>query len=122
MRNPFAIFCGFAEDFPIQIRLKGAGAAARLASDDILRTAFYPFGNGVSACSPAISYYTANSTQTGYDQGQVMVSFSLSDTLAATPTVPYILFVTRARAAAPTVFTPIAALRFNVNQPQMPRI
>ncbi len=122
MKNPFTIVVGYGDDYPIQIRLKGSGANATLAFDDIVVGALYPHNNGVASCTPTISFYTAGSTQTGYDQGQVVASYSTADAQAVSPSIQYYLLITRARAASPTVFNPIAIVPFSVVQPQFPRI
>jgi hypothetical protein len=119
--NSFTLTAGFAEDFPIQVRLKGSGHAAKFAVDDVLAGAFYPYGNPASACTPTITFYSAGVTQTGYDQGQVVASFSTANSLVVVPSIPYVLVVSRARSATPTVFTPVAIVRFDVAAPSAPR-
>jgi hypothetical protein len=101
--------------------LKGSGHAALFASDDSFVGAFYPYGNPTAACNPAVTFYTAGSTQTGYTQGQLVASFSMANSLAAVPSIPYVLVVSRARASTPTIFTPVAIVRFDVAAPSAPR-
>ncbi len=119
--NPFALTYGFAEDFPIQVRLKGTGNAARFAAGDVLAGAFYPYGNPTASCVPTVAFYTSAGTQTGYDQGQVIASFSAADAISIEPSVPAVLVVSRARAASPTVFTPVAIVRFDIVAPYAPK-
>ncbi len=114
MSNPCTVERGYARDYPIQCKAQGGRSPAAFNSDDILAADFYPVGFGVSSCSPTTVFYTAGSTQDGYGQGQVSVNLSAANSHALQTGTQYILEVRRALASAPTAFTVIAKMLFDV--------
>ncbi len=114
MSNPYTVERGFARDYPFQCKAQGGLSPAIFNVDDILAADFYPLGFSVSACSPTTVFYTANSTQDGYGQGQVSVRLTVANSLSLQMGTQYILKVRRALASAPTAFTLIVKKLFDV--------
>jgi len=106
---PITLVAGQPTAVPIQCNLRGFGTTpAVFNSTDILSCSVIPAGQTFAVCNPGIAWYTANTTQVGYLQGQVEASFSPANMALLTPTVRYTLDVWRAIASAPTVLELIA--------------
>jgi len=77
----------------------------------------YQSRSATALFSPAVTWYTANSTQTGYDQGQVLVSYTIAQSAQLVPTGSYTLVVSRAPAATPLKVEDIVRMRLIVENP-----
>jgi hypothetical protein len=108
---------GAAEDFALQCWNRGGQTRPAFAAGDTLSTAIYQRAVVTPICQPAVEWYTAGDTQTGYDQGQIVVSSANADTASLQPTggsVQYTLIVTWTPAAQPSKPAPIVRLPLTV--------
>jgi hypothetical protein len=88
---------------PVQGYLRGSGTKPGiLNSSDSLTAAVWRSGQTVSVFTLPITWYTANSTQVGYLQGQVEVTLSTANAILLTPGVSYTLLCWRAISGTPT--------------------
>lgn len=70
------IINGSSADWPLQATNRGGLTNPAYASGDTLTAMIWSGDDQAVLCSPATAWYTANGTQTGFDQGQVLVSIS----------------------------------------------
>ena len=106
---PIILVAGQPTSVPIQCNLRGFGTTPAVFNvDDILSCSVIPTGQTFAVCNPTIAWYTANSTQVGYLQGQVEASFSPANMALLTASVRYTLDVWRALSGAPDVLELIA--------------
>ncbi len=104
-------------DIPIQCYALGDLVPLAFNPDDILSAEFYPAGSSVPVLTPSTAWYTAKSTQTGYQQGQVLVSLSVAQTAMLQGSARYKLAIWRAPAGNPANIDPIAELYFVAKAP-----
>jgi hypothetical protein len=104
MSTRLDIIAGEDRDFPLQCWLEGGLSTPTFAADDIL-TAFVSPGEGqASLFLPAVAWWTAPDpagagTQTGFDQGQVLLSVAAADSTTLEPETSYAVEVWRQDAA-----------------------
>jgi hypothetical protein len=111
------IIRGAAEDFAFQCWNRGGRTRPVFAMGDALSAAIYQWKVPTPICEPAVGWYTAGGIQTGYDQGQVVVSPSNADTDLLQPTggsLQYTLVVTWTPAVRPSKSAPIVRLPLTV--------
>ena len=94
--------------------------AGGFQSTDILTAALYQAGSSVVNCNPAVTWYTANLTQTGYGQQQVEVSFTGAQAGALVPSLRYLLVVSRAPVSNSSDVDVVAILQFVARTPWSP--
>jgi hypothetical protein len=112
-----ALVQGAAADFALQCWNRGGQTRAAFASGDTLSAAIYQVTVPTPVCQPAVEWYTAAGTQTGYDQGQIVVSPTNTDSASLQPTggsVQYTLVVTWTPAAQPSKSAPLVRLPLTV--------
>ena len=107
------LFPGYARDLPVQCFDLATNKSAYQAAD-VLTAAVYQRGAGSPAFSPDVDWNTRGGTQTGYDQGQVQVSFSGDQTAMIQPGLPYHLWVFRQLGADGSKTEPIAHMLISV--------
>ena len=74
---PLYLVTGQPTAVPIQCYLRGSGTTPAIYNaDDTLTAAVRPSRQTGNVFAPAIAWYTADNTQSGYGQGQVEASFS----------------------------------------------
>jgi hypothetical protein len=111
-RAPIAIVRGAAVDLALQCWNRG-GQASAFSAGDILVAAIYQRQVASPVCQPSVAWYTAGGTQTGYDQGQIVVSAAAAQTASLQPTggpLRYMLVVTWTSGAQPSKSAPIVRL------------
>lgn len=107
---------GAAQDFCLQSLNRG-GAAASFASGDTISAAIYQWSVATPICTPTVAWYTAGGNQTGYDQGQIVVSPTNAEAALLQPTggpLGYTMVVTWTSAAQPSKSAPIVRLPLTV--------
>jgi hypothetical protein len=67
---------GAYADWPLQTWNRGSQTAPAFGASDTIAAYVYPGQSQAQLFAPAVSWYTAGDTQTGYGQGQVMVSMT----------------------------------------------
>lgn len=103
VRPPIVLVTGSAAELPIQCYLRGDGTVpATFAPDDVLTTAIYASRQAAAAFVPTVGLYTLGGTQDGYEEGQVVVTFTSTQGAILVPTISFNLLVWRARAVDPT--------------------
>jgi len=115
--NSHTIIAGYARDYPIQAWLQGGNTPSAYGASDPLAAYVYQGRSATALFSPAVAWYTANSTQTGYGQGQVVVSYTGAQSAQLVPTGSYTLVVTRAPAANMSKVEDIVRMRLIVEAP-----
>jgi len=118
--NPFPIVQGLAADYPTQTWLWGGLTKAAYANGDTLTGYCYPAKSTTALFQPAVSWYTANSFQTGYDQGQIVISISGAQSALLVAGNPFTLLVTWSPAGQPAKIAPIARVKLLVLPPPFP--
>lgn len=108
--KPITLVAGQPVALPIQCYLRGTGGTipAAFGATDILSAAVVQSRQTVPTFVPAVAWYTAGATQTGYGQGQVEPVISPANAALLVPTTAYTLLVWRALASNPGVFELIA--------------
>jgi hypothetical protein len=115
---------GEAKDFPLQCWFYGRRAPAKFLSTDIMNV-YLCVDNQVTLPPPSyvflpvISWYTSFGTQTGYDEGQVLVSFTNAQIAALVPGFNYTLIITQATIANPSDFQCVGRTQFVVTNPTL---
>jgi hypothetical protein len=84
---------GSAKDLPIQGRVPGAPAV--YGAGDTLEAEVRAYQAGAAIFVPDVAWYTAGGDQTGYEQGQVLVSYTATQAALLQPTLPHTLLVWR---------------------------
>ena len=74
MSLSLTIVQGSATDWPLQAQNRGGQSQPVYASGDTLMASVWSGDTTTVLFSPTVAWYTAGSTQTGYGQGQVLVS------------------------------------------------
>jgi hypothetical protein len=117
--NSLTIVVGAAADFPVQTWNRGNASKPVYTSADAL-TAYCYQGRSLTALfSPAVAWYTANSTQTGYDQGQVLLSITSMQAALLTPGGAYSVVVWWSPASQPAKLAAIVRNQLIVEAPQI---
>jgi hypothetical protein len=93
---------GSARSHPLQSWYFGGVEAAAYQASDILSAAVVPYRSSTPVFIPQVDWYTNQNTQTGYDQGQTLVTYSAAQAASFVPSVTYTILVRRAPAADPT--------------------
>ena len=90
------VVSGDAANIPLQTWCYGALAAGRYGATDVLSAAVYRYRSAQPLFQPTVSWRVVGdqATQTGYDEGQVVVSMTGAQTGLMVPTIPYTLFIT----------------------------
>jgi hypothetical protein len=115
MSSPVPIVTGAAVDLGIQTYLRGSGSQpASYASGDTLTAGVYQSRQSSALFTPTVTWYTANSTQTGYTQGQVVVSWTDAQGALLIPTISYTLVVFWAPASSPSKVAPIVRIPLTI--------
>lgn len=89
------ILLGAHRDWPLQCWLDGSRTAATFAATDALAAYVYRGQDQAQLFAPAVDWYTAGATQTGYDQGQVQVTITSAQSAALEANGTYTLVVWR---------------------------
>jgi hypothetical protein len=101
-----------------------SGDGATFAADDILSAQWYPASSGPSnpgaLFSPAVDWYTAGQTQSGWEQNQVVVSISAAQAGLMVPSIRYALDVCRAPADDSSDIDIVATFTFVAKAPWQP--
>ena len=74
MSVQLTIVQGSAADWPLQAQNRGGSTTPTFGSSDTLTATIWVGVDQTALFQPSVSWYTANGTQTGYGQGQVLVS------------------------------------------------
>ena len=74
MSVQLTIVQGSAADWPLQAQNRGGSSTPTFGSSDTLTATVWVGVDQTALFQPAVAWYTANGTQTGYGQGQVLVS------------------------------------------------
>ncbi len=114
MNTTISIVVGDAVDVPIQCWTRGGALSAVYASGDTLTAAVYQSRATSPLFTPAVAWYTAMGTQSGYGQGQVVVSFTNAQSALMVPTLPYTLLVYRTLFADNTRTELIARVKLSI--------
>jgi hypothetical protein len=72
---------GSAADFPLQAVNRGGKTFPTYAAGDALTAQVFAGQNQTALFTPTVGWYTAGSSQTGYGQGQVLVSITAAQSL-----------------------------------------
>jgi hypothetical protein len=102
-RPPTVLVQGQPTSVPYQGNLRGAGTQGIMNETDILSASVITTGVAAPVYTPDVAFYTANSTQTGYGQAQVEVSYETADVGLMVPSVHYTVVVWRALASSPSI-------------------
>ena len=89
------IVIGSHEDYPLQCWNRGAQSAPVFLADDVMTAYVYRGQDQSTVFSPTVAWYTKNSTQTGYDQGQVLVTITSAQAALLSENGEYSLIVWR---------------------------
>jgi hypothetical protein len=92
--NPFTIVTGLASDYTVQTWLRGGITPAAYALGDVLVGYCYRSGTTTALFQPAVTFYTKGGSQTGYTQGQILISLSNAQASLLVPGIRYGLEVT----------------------------
>jgi hypothetical protein len=93
---PIELIAGQPFTVAFQCFVRGTGTvAAVFNSTDTLTSSVIQSQQTASIFSPTPVFYTANSTQTGYDQGQVQVTGTKAQAAMLVPSTSYTLEVWR---------------------------
>jgi hypothetical protein len=92
-QNTQTIVAGSAFDLPIQAWLRGGATKAVFGTGDAIVASVLQRNVAAPIFQPSVAWYTANSTQNGYGQGQVMVSGTNAQSALLTPGGAYTLVV-----------------------------
>jgi hypothetical protein len=119
MSRSIKIWKGYARDIPIQCVLIPTGSTpAVFGPADTLTAAMYQSGVDAAVFEPTVGWYTKDNqdgpTQTGYDQGEVLVSVTNEEAALLQPSVPYNLIVVWSPASNPTQSAPVASIPITV--------
>ena len=88
-----SIVQGACADWPLQCWQRGAITAPVFAAGDTLAAYVYPGQSQARLFAPAVIWYTASNTQTGYGQGQVLVSVTAAQSATLEAAGEYTLLV-----------------------------
>lgn len=92
--NPFTIVTGLATDYIVQTWLRGSTTPAAYALGDVLVGNCYRSGTTMALFQPAVTFYTKSGSQTGYTEGQILISLSNNQASLLAPGIRYGLEVT----------------------------
>src|SRR5436190_956245 len=84
---------GADKDYPLQAHNTGGQSNPAYAALDTLAAYVYRGQDQAVLFAAPVSWYTANGTQTGFDQGQVLVSISKANSATLDPGGSYLLLV-----------------------------
>jgi hypothetical protein len=113
------IISGSATSYPIQCRARGDISNSAFLVGDTL-TAYVcqgwqpQFPPASYVFQPSIGWYTADGTQTGYDEGQVLAVISNALSTMLVPTANYTLIVGRSPSGAPGTVEEIVRIKLPV--------
>jgi hypothetical protein len=125
--NSVTVIAGSCKDIPLQSFVDGGNrvkAAYPNGSLDTL-TGFVFWGRSTTALFlPAITWYgapglTGIATQTGYDQGMILASYTNAQGAMLVPNSPYTLVAWWSPAAVPSKNVPIVRIKLIVEAPQI---
>ena len=106
---------------PIQCYLEGGGETGGFQPTDLLTATMQPVGSTSIVFSPTASWYTADSTQTGYDQQQVETAVTGAQARLLMRSMRYILTVYRAPASDSTNTDIVAKILLIAKGPSDPK-
>jgi len=115
---------GAATSYAIQCRAHGNVSNSVYGASDPL-TAYVCQGNAPSfppssyVFQPSVGWYTANGTQSGYGQGQLLVTITNSQSAMLIATGFYTLVVGRAPSGAPSTVEEIVRIQLPVVSPTL---
>jgi hypothetical protein len=90
------ITIGFGRDYRLQCWQDGATTPpAGWQAGDALFAYVYPGQDLAATFNPAVAWYTAGGTQTGYDQAQVLLSILATESSLLTPGATYTVLISR---------------------------
>lgn len=108
---PVTIVIGQPTTIQRQCFLRGSGdVSAVFNSSDALAAAVVQSRQTAAVFTPSVEWYTADSTQNGYAQGQVEATFTTVQAAMLVPTVSYTLLIWRALSGSPSVLELIARI------------
>lgn len=84
---------GSAKDFPLQGRV--LGAVASYGAGDTLEAEVRSYRADTALFVPTVEWLTLGGMQTGYEEGQVLVSYTAAQAALLQPTIPHTLLVWR---------------------------
>ena len=102
---PITMIQGMAQDIALQCWNRGGQTKPAFSADDTISAAIYQSQVATPICQPATDWYTAGGTQTGFDQGQILVSTTNAQAALLQPTggaIQYMLIVQWSPAAQPS--------------------
>lgn len=114
MTNSVTIVVGDKADYPLQTWIRGGLARAVYSAGDFLRAYCYQGKSTTPLFVPAVEWYTANGSQLGYLQGQVMVRITNAQGALLVPSGLYTIAVQWAPALAPTEWSGIVRTKLVV--------
>ena len=89
MSLQLTIVQGSAADWPLQAENRGGASTPTYAAGDTLAAVVWVGQTQTQLFAPTVAWYTAGSTQTGYGQGQVLVSVTAAQSAALTQNGTY---------------------------------
>lgn len=113
MPNTITLIPGSSRDLPVQCK-DLAGNPCVFQAADTLACGFWQAGASAAAFAPLIDWNTKGGIQTGYDQGQILVSFTIAQTSNLQPNVKYHLWAERTLGSDATKTEEIAHFLANV--------
>jgi hypothetical protein len=108
---------GSARSHPLQSWYFGGIEPATYQASDILSASVMPPLSATPLFTPQVGWYTNQNTQTGYDQGQTVVTYSAAQAALLMPTITYTIEVERAPASDPTNTELIVRAKLPVERP-----
>jgi hypothetical protein len=99
--NLIKFVSGQPKAIPIQCKVFG-GLAAIYNSTDILTGSIRQTRQSADLFSMPMDWYTANSTQNGYGQGQIQATLTIANAVLLVPGISYTLLAWRALAGSPS--------------------
>ncbi len=100
---PLVLVTGQPTTRAVQCNVYGTGTVPAIYnSTDILTASVIPSRQTSPIFTPSVDWYTAQSTQTGYGEGQVEVSLTAANMALLVPTISYTLSIYRALDSDPS--------------------
>jgi hypothetical protein len=112
MKSLDPIMAGAAADYPVQTWLRGGASKAAYASGsgDTLVGSVYQGSTPAAIFNPTVVWYTASSTQTGYLEGQILISITNAQAALLVPRGAYVVVVQWTPASSSSKTAPIARM------------
>jgi hypothetical protein len=123
MSTSIKVFIGAATDLPFGCFLRPTGATpAAFDAGDTLSAAIYQARVPTPICTPAVEWWPAPdkdgvATQTGYEEGEVVVRLSNAEAAKFVTTTSYLIVVWWSPASDPGDSAPIVYLPLAIRSP-----